>query len=87
MLGEDASLPWVDGVVYFARCEDTPSLLVPTTLTLDVPARLVAGLVDPEGSLSPVVLIPNGAGLRVYSVRDAHPIAREKIDALVSRAP
>ena len=40
IVGDEASLPWVDGVVYLGRDSRAPSMLVPTTLEPSVPIAL-----------------------------------------------
>jgi hypothetical protein len=39
--GDAGELPWADGVVYLARDPDAPSLLLPTTLTVEQPVSLL----------------------------------------------
>ena len=41
LIGEEESLPWVDGVTYIGRDPIAPSLLVPTTLEPSVPLALL----------------------------------------------
>ncbi|HVJ19800.1 MAG TPA: hypothetical protein VM686_30500 [Polyangiaceae bacterium] len=38
--GAEADLPWCDGIGYLGRDPAAPGLLLPTTLTVDVPAAL-----------------------------------------------
>src|SRR5215470_16947292 len=40
VLGEEESLPWVDGVSYLGRDERAPSLVLPTVLEPSVPPEL-----------------------------------------------
>ena len=40
ILGEAESLPWVSGIAYLGNDPSAPRLLLPTTLTPDVPASL-----------------------------------------------
>ena len=41
ILGEEARLPWVDGVIYLGHDSNCPSLLFPTNLEPSVPAALL----------------------------------------------
>ena len=41
VLGEPATLPWVDGVAYAAPCADAPALWLPTLWEPDLPGDLV----------------------------------------------
>jgi len=41
LFGDSAALPWVDGAVYLGRDPEAPRLLVPATLTPDVPIALL----------------------------------------------
>jgi hypothetical protein len=41
VLGPEASLPWVDGVMYLGRDLAAPALLLPTVLSPSIPVTLV----------------------------------------------
>src|SRR5262245_15643876 len=41
VIGDEESLPWVDGVIYLGRDSKAPSLLIPTTLTTSIPLALL----------------------------------------------
>jgi len=64
LLGEAALLPWVDGVVYLGREPRAPTLLVPTTLTADVPPDLLlrAARRRLQGGVAAILPAPSGAG-------------------------
>jgi MoxR-vWA-beta-propeller ternary system domain bpX5 len=79
VLGDSASLPWVDGVAYLGRDAGAPRMLLPTTLCPTVPldvferaiARHAGGLESPWA----IMVSPP----RVISLADARPIERGHI--------
>lgn len=72
VIGDAATLPWVDGVEYLGRDADAPLLLIPTALAPSVPvaaleaavlARLRAArrAAEPVAIVRPSHLVPCGA--------------------------
>jgi hypothetical protein len=78
-LGETASLPWAEGVIYLGREPDAPRLLVPTMLrpgiAADVFERAIARHVAPLPG--PWVILASPPS--VFSVADASAIDRDKL--------
>jgi hypothetical protein len=83
LMGDAASLPWVDGVAYFGRDADAPRLLVPTTLrpavALDVFERAIARQVGKHAAnpASPWAVMVSPP--RVISLADALPVERAHV--------
>jgi hypothetical protein len=79
LIGEAASLPWVDGVVYLGRDTDAPRLLLPTTLrptvAADVFERAIARHAGRLGSPCAIVAAPP----RVIPLADALPVERAHV--------
>lgn len=85
LLGETASLPWVDGAVYLGRDAAAPSLLLPCTLAPEVaPALLERALVAHSAAGTPLAVLPR-SGLLV-PVGAARAVAREALTAWLSAA-
>lgn len=61
VLGEQADLPWIDGVTYLGRDDSAPELLLPTALAPSVPpAVLEAAIKARSAGASPIaVLMPS----------------------------
>ena len=78
LLGESDDLPWVDGAIYFGRDQLAPSLLLPTTQTLDVPLdifeRAIATSSTRSNIQAPFAVFADGT---VISLFNARPISRE----------
>ena len=78
ILGTEEMLPWVNAVVYLGRDEQSPSLLLPTTLEPSVPLSLLersltadfAGLAPCAVLLNPQTIVP---------LTEARPIARKSL--------
>lgn len=80
LLGETASLPWVDGAVYLGRDAAAPSLLLPCALAPEVaPALLERALVAHAGAGTPLAVLPR-PGLLI-PVGAARAVARETLAA------
>ena len=93
VLGEEESLPWVDGVIYLGRDSDAPLLLLPTSLSPSVPpAFLERALLrkinlhsSPRASssdrnvLAPLVVFLDPPS--VASVGHARPVVRDTLSA------
>jgi hypothetical protein len=79
LVGDAASLPWVDGVVYLGRDADAPRLLLPTTLrptvASDVFERAIARHAGQLGSPWAIVAVPP----RVIPIADALPVERAHV--------
>lgn len=45
VLGEQAALPWIDGVTYLGRDESAPELLLPTALSPTVPPAVLGAAI------------------------------------------
>ena len=56
VLGDPASLPWVDGVAYAAPCGHAPALWLPTLWEPDLPGDLVARALHRLHGRQPVLL-------------------------------
>jgi hypothetical protein len=76
LMGDAASLPWVDGVVYLGRDAEAPRLLLPTTLrptmAADVFERAIARHALRQASPWAIVAAPP----RVVPLADALPVER-----------
>ncbi|APR84264.1 Hypothetical protein A7982_09613 [Minicystis rosea] len=83
VLGDAATLPWVDGVVYLGRDPEAPSLLLPTALEPDVPAPLFerAVLARSQGGAPIAVLLDPSM---LVSVAGARPIERALLGSFVA---
>lgn len=56
VLGEPASLPWVDGVAYATPCADAAALWLPTLWEPDLPGDLVARALQRLHGRQPLLL-------------------------------
>ena len=76
LLGERDELPWADGAMYLGRDEHAPSLLLPTTRTVQVPVALFerALLIQMAEHAPPFAVF---AEAQVISLAGARPISRE----------
>jgi len=80
LLGDTASLPWVDGAVYLGRDPAAPSLLLPCALAPDVaPSLLERALVAYARGGTPLAVLPRSSQL--VPVGAARPVARETLAA------
>jgi hypothetical protein len=79
LLGEPASLPWVDGVAYLGRDADAPRLLLPTALRPAVASeifeRAIARRAGGRGSPWAVLASPP----LVISLAEARPVERTHV--------
>lgn len=76
LIGPPESLPWVDGVRYLGRDPRAPSLLVPTTLTTQVPPDLLARAVSRQ--------ITGAAAVLPGTLLDASAAGPIDVDALTT---
>ena len=83
LIGEQDSLPWVDGVQYLGRDPAAPSLLVPTTLDPAVPIALLERVLSRRFEhKSPLAVLPE---LQLVAPLDvAREVARESLRAWVT---
>lgn len=76
ILGEETALPWVPGVLYLGREPEAPSLLLPTTHEVSLPAALLERALlarfRPLGL--PLAVLPGSR--QVISAYQARPINR-----------
>ena len=79
LLGECDELPWTNGALYLGRDEHAPSLLLPTTQTVQVPIDLFerALLTHLSGHAPPFAVFEAG---QVVSLAGARPISREVLE-------
>jgi hypothetical protein len=79
LMGDAASLPWVDGVVYLGRDVDAPRLLLPTTLRPTVAADVFERAIARHagGQASPWAIL--AAPPRVIPLADALPVERAHV--------
>jgi MoxR-vWA-beta-propeller ternary system protein len=78
VIGEEESLPWVDGVIYLGRDPRAPSLLVPTTLEPSVPpALLERALAGRFPNMSPLVVFADAP--LVVPLGSARPVAAASV--------
>jgi hypothetical protein len=77
VLGEEAVLPWVPGVLYLGREPEAASLLLPTTLGTVMPAALLErALLQRFPQLgAPLAVLPGSR--QVLSAFLARPLSRE----------
>jgi hypothetical protein len=79
LMGDAASLPWVDGVVYLGRDADAPRLLLPTTLrptvAADVFERAIARHAGRQASPWAILTAPP----RVIPLANALPVERAHV--------
>ncbi|MHB8878936.1 MAG: bpX5 domain-containing protein [Myxococcaceae bacterium] len=78
LLGEEADLPWADGVSYLGVDPAAPSLLLPCARAPDVPARLVEQAVARRASGPVAVLCEPPALIRTG---DARPVSSARLAA------
>ncbi|MFP2958211.1 hypothetical protein ACLEPN_10325 [Myxococcus sp. 1LA] len=81
LLGDSASLPWVDGAVYLGRDDAAPSLLLPCALAPDVAAPLLerALLTHAHGGGTLLAVLP--ASMSIVSVTAARSVSRVTLQA------
>ena len=80
VIGAGDTLPWVDGIVYLGHDPSAPSLLLPTTLTPDVPAALFEHAVIAHRKVAaPVAVLADPHAL--VSVAGARPLDRARLVA------
>ena len=82
LVGDEATLPWCDGVVYLGRDPAAPSLLFPTTLDPTIPAvlveRAIARLALGARVDAPIAVLPVPATLLV-PLAAARPLSRARL--------
>ena len=86
VVGPEASLPWVDGVIYLGRDPAAPALLLPTVLSPSIPATLVeqAFLAQFPALRPPLAVFPQPGN--VISLGTARRIARTTLLKWLERA-
>ena len=85
LLGDEADLPWVDGVLYLGRDPDAPSLLLPTRMQPAVPSADVLERAVKNNFANippPIAVLPETR--TVISCHQALRLARHRIEALVA---
>lgn len=80
VLGEDATLPWVEGVTYLGRDERAPALWLPTTHEPCVPLPLLQrALVQHAQGKTPLAVLR--APLAIAPLAAARPLSRARLQA------
>lgn len=80
VLGEEATLPWVEGVTYLGRDERAPALWLPTTHEPCVPLPLLQRtLVQHAQGKTPLAVLR--APLAIAPLAAARPLSRAKLQA------
>ena len=78
--GDEARLPWADGVFYLGRDAAAPTLLLPTVWQPDVPLTLLErALLRQKAAVAPVAVLLNPPLL--VSLATARPLARAALTA------
>jgi len=87
VLGPVATLPWVNGVQYFGRTSEAPSLFQPTNRRPTVPDSLLEELILKRATVCPppVLLMPDLAAL--VSVASARAIDLGRLQEWLEAAP
>jgi hypothetical protein len=82
LLGEAASLPWVDGILYLGEDPAAPGLVLPTTRFPSVPPALLDRALRARfpDLAPPLAVLP--AEQRLFSLAGARPVARARLIAL-----
>lgn len=80
IVGDEAVLPWVDGVQYLGHDADAPSLLLPTQLIPSVPVGLVERALQRTypSVRPPLAVLPQSQ--RLVSLVAARPIDRAQLE-------
>lgn len=73
LLGEEESLPWIDGIVYISRDPRAPKLLLPTNRDPDIPLDLLERALIRHCPFSPPLV---ALDQRVISVSEAREVSR-----------
>jgi hypothetical protein len=88
VLGEEADLPWLEGITYLGRDREAPHLLLPTSRRPDVPVdlfvRALAARV-PEAARAGAIL-PVDDELFWAPVSAAGPVERDSLEAWMATA-
>lgn len=59
IIGDEAALPWIDGVVYLGRDEGAPELLLPTAVAPSVPAPVLEAAIKHVATKgAPIAVLP-----------------------------
>lgn len=87
VLGPEEALPWVDGVHYYGRTEEAPSLLQPTNRRAPVPESLLEEAVQRRAQAcpAPVALLP--AARRLVSLNAARRCEPTRLAAWLGAQP
>jgi hypothetical protein len=78
ILGDQETLPWVEGVRYLSRDERAPQLLLPTLSDPEFPLDLFEQAIVAKSSLQPPLAVFDE---RVISVSNARQISRVRLRA------
>jgi MoxR-vWA-beta-propeller ternary system domain bpX5 len=86
VFGPEVALPWVEGIRYFGRDPEAPSLLLPTAVVLSVPAPLLerALLAAAGGSTPPLAVLLDP--LRLVPMGLARPVDRARLQVWIGGA-
>lgn len=88
LLGDEANLPWVDGVLYLGRDPVAPFLLLPTRFAPVFPdANLLERAIRKHFAklLPPLAVVPDT--LTVISCDKALPVSRSRIESWLAEEP
>jgi hypothetical protein len=81
VMGEEASLPWVEGALYLGHDAAAPVLLLPTNRAPGVPCDLLAEALAARLGRGPWAAFPDDAGgLVAVPVATAGPVARAQLE-------
>jgi hypothetical protein len=86
VMGREADLPWIDGIVYLGKDPGAPSLLLPSALEPDVPPPLLerAILAHAPGIAAPIAVLVDPPALAGAGV--ARPVRRAELQAFLAEA-
>jgi hypothetical protein len=86
VLGREADLPWIDGIVYLGKDPAAPSLLLPSALEPDVPPALLerAILARAFALEAPIAVLAHPPALA--GAGGARPVRSKELQAFLAEA-
>jgi hypothetical protein len=86
VIGEEASLPWVEGALYLGHDAAAPTLFLPTHRAPGVPTDLLAEALAGRLGRGPWAAFPSeGGGLVAVPLAAAGPVARTQLQGWLGR--